>query len=144
MKYHAATHVDAPVDAVWATLTDGPAWPSWEPNVTALDGTIAPGERITVHTTLSDQAFPVTVAFPEPGRVMTWTGGMPLGLFRGVRTFALRPADGGTQVEVTEVFTGLLRPIMARVMPDLQPSFDAFVAALAARVEAAGRDTPGA
>lgn len=134
MKYAASTTIAATPEAVWAVLTDAAAWPSWEPNVTAVDGTIADGERITVHTKLSDQAFPVTVAFPEPGRTMTWTGGMPLGLFRGVRTFALTPTDAGTEVHVHEVFSGLMLPLMRRMMPDLQPSFDAFVVALGARV----------
>ena len=38
---------------------------------------------------------------------MTWSGGMPLGLFKGVRTFTLEPADGGaTRFSMREEYTG--------------------------------------
>jgi hypothetical protein len=29
---------------------------------------------------------------------MTWTGGMPLGMFEGVRTYTLDPLDDGTTI----------------------------------------------
>jgi hypothetical protein len=38
---------------------------------------------------------------------MTWSGGMPLGLFKGVRTFTLAPGpDGTTRFIVREECTG--------------------------------------
>jgi hypothetical protein len=66
---------------------------------------------------------------------MTWTGGMPLGLFRGVRTFRVTPGAQGCAVDVHEQFTGPLLGPMSRRMPDLQPSFDTFVDGLKARCE---------
>ena len=71
---------------------------------------------------------------------------MPLGLFRGVRTFALADEGGSTRLTVTEEFTGPMVKPMASSMPDLQPSFDQYVAAVRTRAEArpdfAGATTP--
>ena len=135
MEYRAQTRIDAPATAVWAVLTDVAAWPTWEPNVTKVEGTVAAGADITVHTRLSDRAFPVAVSALDAPRQMQWTGGMPLGLFRGVRTFTLTESEGCTEVAVHEVFSGPLLFLMRRMMPDLQPSFDDFVRSLKARVE---------
>jgi len=38
-----------------------------------------------------------------PGSRMTWSGGMPLGLFKGVRTFTLDPRPDGTAFALEEV-----------------------------------------
>ena len=43
----------------------------------------------------------------------------------------LQPVGDGTDVDVREVFRGPLAPMITRSIPDLQPSFDAFVAGLA-------------
>ncbi len=62
---------------------------------------------------------------------MVWVGGLPAGLFRGVRTFTLTPVDGGTELRMREEFSGPLLPLVWRGMPDLQPSFEQFVDGLA-------------
>ena len=67
---------------------------------------------------------------------MTWAGGMPLGLFRGVRTYTLTPEDGGTRFRMREEYTGPLLPLIWRSMPDLAPSFEQFARGLKARTEA--------
>ena len=103
-----------------------------------MDGLIGPGEKVTVHAKLSPgRAFPVTVAEFVPMARMVWSGGMPLGLFKGERTFTLTPGSSG-QVEfhMREVFSGLLSPLIERSIPNLQPAFDEFAAALKARAEA--------
>jgi hypothetical protein len=104
--------------------------------VTKVEGSIADGEKITVHSEVAaGRAFPVKVAMRQPTE-MTWTGGMPLGLFTGVRTFRLSPDGGGTKVTMREEYSGPLVGLMGRSIPDLQPSFDRFVNGLKARAEA--------
>ena len=67
---------------------------------------------------------------------MTWSGGMPLGLFKGVRTFTVTPAgDGATVFHLREEYTGPLVGLMWRSMPDLGPSFEQFANGLKAWVE---------
>lgn len=136
MEFSATTTIGAPAATVWALLTDAERFPSWEPNVLGVEGRIAAGERITVNTRLSTRAFPVTVSEFVPERRMVWSSRMPLGLFHGARTFTLDALpDGGTRVVTREVFGGLLLPLIGRTIPDLQPSFDAFAAALKAEAE---------
>ena len=81
------------------------------------------------------RAFPVKVTEFEPRRRLVFSGGMPLGLFKGVRTYTLTPRGGGTDFHMREEYTGPLLGMMWRSMPNLQPSFDQFAAGLKRRVE---------
>ncbi len=137
-SYEASSTIAAGPDAIWAILTDAPGYADWDSGVQRVEGTIAPGEKITVVSEANPgRAFPVKVTGFEPGRAMTWAGGMPLGLFKGVRTFALAPEDGGaTRFTMREEYTGPMLPLIWRSMPDLQPSFDQLAAGLKARAEA--------
>jgi hypothetical protein len=126
-------------EAIWAILTDARRWPEWNRTVDRVDGEIALGEKITVHTKISPgRAFPLKVREFVPGRRMVWSGGMPLGLFKGERVFTLSPhSDGCVEFVMREEFTGPLAPLIARSIPDLQPSFDEVAAALKDRAEQA-------
>lgn len=137
MEFKSTISINATPEKIWSILTDATSYPEWEPNVTEVEGTIAKDEKITVHTLVSpNQAFPVKITTFIPNQKMTWTGGMPLGLFKGERTFTLVPRDDGTtQVTTHEVFSGLLKPIMARMIPDLTESFHQFSEGLKQRAE---------
>ena len=102
-----------------------------------VDGRIAPGEKITVRSQANPgRAFPVKVTEFDPGRRMAWSGGMPLGLFKGVRTFSLAPGtDGTTRFTMREEYRGPLLPLIWRSMPDLGPSFRQFANGLKRRAE---------
>ncbi len=137
-SFSATTVIAASPDKIWKILTDAPNFPNWEPGVTRIEGTIALGEKITVYTKLSpNRAFPVTVSEFVPGKKMVWSSAMPLGLFRGARTFTLTPKGKG-QVEVVtrEEFSGLLLPLIGRTIPDLSESFRNFAAGLKKQAEA--------
>ena len=138
MKHYETTaRIEAPPEAVWAVLTDAASWPSWNSGVTAVEGRIAEGEKVTVRTEVSPgRAFPVKVTVLEAPRRMVFSGGMPLGLFRGERTYTLTPSDGGaTTFRMREEYTGPLLGMIWKSMPDLQPSFDRFATGLKHRVE---------
>jgi uncharacterized protein YndB with AHSA1/START domain len=137
MKYYESTStIAASPEAVWAVLTDGPAWPTWDSGVTAVEGRIAEGEKIKVRSEAAPgRAFPVTVTTMDAPRRLVFSGGMPLGLFRGVRTYSLTPDGGGTVFRMREEYTGPMLGLVWRSMPDLQPSFDKFASGLKRRVE---------
>jgi hypothetical protein len=136
-SYEASSTIAAAPDAVWAILTDAPAYSEWDSGVVRLEGTIAPGEKLKVTSEVDPKrAYPVRVTRFEPGRAMAWTGGMPLGLMKGVRTFSLTPEDGATRFHLREEFTGPMLPLIWRSMPDMQPSFEKFATGLKARAEA--------
>lgn len=139
MEYRATITIDAPSETIWAILTDAPRYPEWDPGVDRIEGQIAPGEKITAFTKLHpSQAFPAKVIEFVPGQKMTWSGGMPLGLFKGERTFTLVPASNGTvDFTVREVFSGLLLPLIGRSIPDMTASFEQFAAGLKQRAESA-------
>lgn len=137
LVYEAGARISAPADRVWAILTDGPGYTTWDNGVVRVDGSITDGERIKVYAEIDPKrAFPVTVGDWDPPRGMSWTGGMPLGLFKGQRRFTLTPDGPATGFHMREVFSGLMSPLIIRSMPDLQPSFDEFVAGLKAAAEA--------
>jgi hypothetical protein len=139
MRYYEATStiVGSP-DAVWSVLADGAAWPSWESGVDAVEGSIEPGQTIKIRSQAAPgRAFPVKVTRFEPPAHLRFSGGMPLGLFRGVRTYEVSPgADGQVTFRMREEYTGPLLPLIWRSMPDLGPSFQQFAQGLKQRVEA--------
>src|ERR1700761_2239642 len=84
------TSIRATPETIWALLTDASGYTRWNHTVEKVDGKIALGERITVRPKINPgRAFPVDVVEFEPSRRMVWSGGMPLGLFKGERTFTL-------------------------------------------------------
>ena len=137
--YEAGSEIAASPERVWAVLTDGNGWASWASGVDGVEGTIAPGEKITIRSQAAPgRAFPVTVStFEAPSRLQ-FSGGMPLGLFRGVRTYTLSPRNGGTSFHMREEYTGPLVGPMWRSMPNLAPSFQQFANGLKQRAEAGG------
>lgn len=136
-SYEARASIKASPQKIWQILVDAPEYARWESGVVRVEGRIAPGETIKVVSEANPgRTFPINVTTFEPGRLMRWSGGMPLGLFSGVRTFTLSPdGDGATSVTVREEYRGPLLPLIWRSMPDLGPSFQKFVTGLKRRVE---------
>jgi len=140
-SYESSTTIDAPPELVWAILMNVATYPDWDSGVERVEGTVAHGEKIKVYSEVSPgRAFPVTVSLSEGERRMIWRGGMPLGLFKGVRTFQLQAAGAGTEFAMREEFSGPMLPLIWRSMPDLQPSFDQFTSGLKRRSEAGASD----
>jgi hypothetical protein len=137
--YEANATIAATPEAIWEILLDGRSYTAWDSGVVRLDGTIALGERLKVVSEANPgRAFPVRVTELTPARSMRWTGGMPLGLFKGQRTFTLTPGEDGTEFKLREEYTGPLLGLIWRSMPDLGPSFTKFARGLKARAEQPG------
>ena len=136
-SFSVTTKIQAAPDTIWRILTDAPNYPNWNTTVDKVEGRIAPGESVTVRVKANPgRAFPVKVSEFVPPKKMVWSGGMPLGLFKGERTFTLTPQPGGTvEFSMREEFTGLLSPLISKSIPDLQPAFDEFAAALKKKAE---------
>ena len=136
--YETAIEISAPPEAVWPVLTDAATYPDWDPNCERTEGAITPGAKLKVYTKLSPgRAFPVRITGFEPNRSMTWTGGMPLGLFKGVRTFTLtQNGNAATSFTMREVFSGPMLALIGGSLPDMTEPFAAFAKGLKERVEA--------
>jgi hypothetical protein len=135
--FGASTNIRAEPGTIWEILTDAPRYPDWDPWAIRIEGTIALGETVKAYTKLDPKrAFPAKVTEFVPGQKMVWTGGMPLGLFKGVRTFRLDlQEDGSVDFALEEAFSGLLFPLFAGSLPDMTEPFQDFVAGLKARAE---------
>ena len=131
-NFQVSTVIGATTNAIWGILTDASQYTIWNTTVDKVEGRIALGESVTVHSKLSPgRAFPVKVTESVPGKKMVWTGGMPLGLFKGERIFTLTERhDGTVEFHMSETFSGLLAPLIERTIPNLQPAFDEFAADL--------------
>jgi hypothetical protein len=140
--YESEATIQAPPAVIWSVLTDAAGYPTWDSGVERVEGTIASGQKIKVHSEVNPgRAFPVKVQLNADGHTMTWNGGMPLGLFKGVRTFTLAPNGGGaTEFRMREEYTGPLLGVIWKSMPDLGPSFQKFAAGLKTRAEHDARE----
>ena len=140
--FEAEADIRASSEAIWKLLTDAPRFPSWNPTVERVEGSIEPGQTIKVFVKVNPgRAFPVKVTAFEPGRRMVWSGGMPLGLFKGERTYLLTPGGGGAvHFKMREEYTGPMLGMIWGSIPDLGPAFIEFAQSL----KAAAEKEPGA
>jgi hypothetical protein len=135
-EYKASTTIHASPEKIWAVLTDGASWPQWDPSCDKIEGRIAPGEKLKAFTKLSPgRAFPVKVSEFVPNQKMTWSGGMPLGLFKGVRTFTLTPRGDTVEFTLHEVFSGPMLALIGGTISDMTDAFQKFVEGLKRRAE---------
>jgi hypothetical protein len=138
-EFTTTTAIRATPEKVWAILTDGPGYALWNPEINRVDGRIALGEKIKAHVVLHGgkvQPVSVRVTTWEPIRQMEWTGGLPLGLFTGRRTFSLTPRNGGiVEFSMHLRLSGPLSPLIAKSLGDRQPDIDALAAGLKAWAE---------
>jgi uncharacterized protein YndB with AHSA1/START domain len=134
LHYAVGRHIEAAPEVVWAVLTDAPGYTDWNSTVVALDGVIEDqGElELQVHVA-PGRTFPLTVSRFEAPRHMVWEDGNES--FRGVRTFTLTAADGGTDFTMKEAFTGRFMKMIAPKLPDFTADFDAFARDLAREAE---------
>ena len=139
MQFTASTEINAAPETIWRIVTDASKYPDWDPGIIRIEGQIAPHEHLTIYTKAAPQrAFKPSVTEFEPNRRMVWKSGMPLGLFYGARTFLLEPLGGNrVRFTLTEVYGGPMLPMIGKSIPDLNPTFKDFAAALKQRAERA-------
>ena len=107
--YSTSIEINTAPDRVWSVLIDDLQRDPGPFGIIRIDGTIALNSRIKLRSEVDPKRdFALTVtAFDAPSK-MVWQGGMPLGVFRGTRTFQLNEMDGRTLFHMDEVFTGAL------------------------------------
>lgn len=128
-------NINAKTETVWGLLTDAKDFPSWNSNVTSIQGEIREGERLRMLVPGTDRAFTPKVSGVVPNRQMIWADGFGL-LFRGVRSFELSPLqDGSTEFTMEERFSGLLLPLFKKSMPDFGPVFEGWATDLKQEAE---------
>src|SRR5882757_3138703 len=92
-SFESSAEIAATPTAVWAVLVDAGHWSDWDSGVESVAGSVELGKRITIVAKVAaGRSFPVKVTTFEPASKLVFTGGMPLGLFKGVRTYTLTPS----------------------------------------------------
>jgi hypothetical protein len=136
--YEATADIKANPDRIWSLLTDAQHYTDWNPTIDRVEGSIAPGETIKVFVKVNPgRAFPVKVTEFKPSERMVWSGGMPLGLFKGERTYTLTPSGAGqTRFKMREEYTGPMLGMIWKSIPDLGPAFQEFAQSLKRKAEA--------
>ena len=100
----------ASAEIVWNLLSDAQGFSRWNSTVAGIEGHIREGERLKLRVPGTNRTFTPTVSDVVPARCMTWSDGVAP-VFRGVRTFALRPRDDNTtDFVMAERFSGVVLP----------------------------------
>jgi hypothetical protein len=138
-SYEASAVIDAAPEKVWSVLLATAQWPEWDPSCEKIEGTVVLGAKIKAFSKLSPgRAFPVKVSALVANERMVWSGGMPLGLFKGERTFILTRDGERTRFALREEFSGPMLALIGGSIPDMTEAFRGFAAGLKARAEAKG------
>lgn len=137
LRYHVERRIDASPERIWAMLTNASTYGAWNRAVVSIEGTIATGNTISLVSTANPKrTFKLRVAEMAAPNRMVWSDGMPLGLFKGERTYRVEPREGVTHFEMTEEYTGLLSGLFTKAIPDLTESFNLFADSLKVAAEA--------
>lgn len=137
------THIEigAPPERVWEVLTDFGSYPEWNPFIHQIEGDMSPGATLRVHIQPPNRrgmTFKPNVLKAEPNHELRWLGRLFVpGLFDGEHILSIETV-GPTHVRFhqQEVFTGLLVPMLRRMLQDTQRGFEEMNIALKQRVEA--------
>jgi hypothetical protein len=122
--------IAASPERIWALLTNADGFPSWNSTVTSLKGEIAVGKKLELNVPLDPKrTFTPRVTRLEAHSLMEWRDGVAP-MFQGVRRFVLTPKGEVTEFAMTEVFSGVMLPLIKRSLPDFRPSFETYAADL--------------
>lgn len=136
--------VDAPIDRVWAILVDLDAYGAWNPFTPRIDASLRVGEPVVLHVAMKPGEkllvqTEICSANDPVARELGW--GMTMGapfLLKANRIQRLTALEGGgTRYHTSDVFSGLLTPlVMALYRVHIQRGFDEVARALARRAQA--------
>jgi len=136
MECAVAIPIRAPANRIWGLLTNAKDFPRWNSTVTSIEGEIRLGHKLKLRVPISPRTFTPKVTELESSRRMVWSDGMAP-MFKGIRTFELlEKPDGWTQFSMTEVFSGLMLPMIRRSLPDFGPPFEQYANDLKHEAEA--------
>lgn len=140
-SYSVSRMIDAPATVVWGLLSDASSYARWNRAVLSIDGDIEQGSTIKL-VSIADpkRTFKLKVAETRSPQHMVWADGMPLGLFKGRRTFTIADRGAsGCEFSMVEAFTGPLAGLITKAIPDLTESFDTFADGLKTAAESVAR-----
>jgi hypothetical protein len=140
-KIQSDIDIDASPERVWSILIDFAAYPSWNPFIRSITGTVEAGRRLTVSIQpVGGRAmtFRPTVLVAQRNSELRWLGHLLFpGIFDGEHSFKMTAsASGGVRLTQSETFSGVLVALAkASLDRGTKPGFIAMNEALKARAE---------
>lgn len=137
----ASAEVDAPIEKVWAILTDFEAYPQWNPFTLSVDTRFEPGRPVIMEVALMPPKTMRQVEFInliEAPRRIAW--GYVMGhasILQANRYQVLEPlADGRCRYRTVDYFSGAMVPLMMATMGSkVRAGFEGVARALKDRAE---------
>ena len=137
MQCAVSADIEAAPDRVWALLTRADDMVRWNSTLTSVEGSVEPRGSVRMQVPEApSRTFKIKVSKFVPNQEMVWRNGNPV-IFLAVRTYSLTPNPDHsiTRFRMTEVFSGLMLPMVARRLPDFGPIFERYAADLKAEAE---------
>ena len=134
--------INAPIEKIWAVLTNVTYYPSWNPFITNIDGDTAANKKIKVTVKPAGQK-PMTFkahVITKTNYEFVWLGGLAIpGIFNGRHQLCLEAvAPNVVKLIHNEVFSGVLSGlIFAWIGKSTKEGFNNMNQALKQRCEAA-------
>lgn len=131
----AETLILAGAGTLWDIITDAGNYPVWDSGISDVSGAIRHDGRIRIQTRDGGKrAFRLQVR-QTPGQLMTWSGSLPLGLLKVVRTFTLTDHTGITHLNIRDTASGPLQGLVRKTTPGTEPALGGYAEAVKFRAE---------
>ncbi|MEN8927487.1 MAG: SRPBCC domain-containing protein [Flavobacteriales bacterium] len=136
LTLHTEITINATQEEIWTQLTDFNSYPSWNPFITSISGTLAKGNKL--ETNIAGMNFKPTVLESIPNKKIVWLGKLLLkGLFDGEHCFEIIPQEQGCLFVQAEKFSGILVPLFRKKLEiETKEGFQKMNKMLKQRVEA--------
>ncbi|MEP3196293.1 MAG: SRPBCC domain-containing protein [Lentilitoribacter sp.] len=127
MEIESEIEIAAPLDKVWQVVTDIEKWSDFNSVINASTGIVSLGSAHTVTMRgenpgeVGPQYASKIISFDE-GKSYRWRAVMGAGIiFTNDKVFELQATDDGTLLKHTEVFNGMMLPLMKGFMQEGVP-----------------------
>ena len=124
-SFEAHTVIAADAQTVWDTQLDVENWAVWDPDIVRVEGALAAGGSITLHTRRpgEDKIRPFKLKVVEwyPPSRLVLAGGMPLGMFTGTQIHESTRAREGLASPSESSSRGCSRPSSLAQSPISSP-----------------------
>lgn len=109
---HSEVLINASPDRVWAVLTNGAEYDSWNSVIHSLEGELIEGNKVKfMFNQEEDKSYQITATVKEilPNELLNQKGGMP-GIMTFNHRYIIEQTDGGTRMTIHEDYRGLMVP----------------------------------
>ena len=137
MQCAVSADIEAGPETVWSLITRADDMVRWNSSLTSVEGSVEPGGTVRMRVPEAPgRTFKIKVTQFVPNQGMVWRNGN-LVMFLGVRTYSVKPNPDETitRFRMTEEFSGLMLPMVARRLPDFGPIFERYAADLKTEAE---------